>query len=71
MIGATGLDLVKSIDFLTTSDIPMFITGFITAFIVAMLAVKTFLTILEKIGLSMFAYYRIVLAVLFTVFVLL
>lgn len=71
MIGATGLDLFKSWEFLSSSDIPMFATGFITAFIVAMLAVKTFLKILEKIGLSMFAYYRIVLAVLFTVFVLL
>lgn len=71
MVGATGLDLFKSWDFLSVGDIPMFVTGFVTAFIVAMFAVRTFLKVLEKIGLSVFAYYRIVLAVLFTLFVLL
>lgn len=49
----------------------MFAVGFITSFIVAMLAVVTFLKLLEKIGLKPFAYYRILLAVLFTLFVLL
>lgn len=37
----------------------MFAVGFITSFIVAMLAVVTFLKLLEKIGLKPFAYYRI------------
>ncbi|PLR86818.1 undecaprenyl-diphosphatase [Bacillus canaveralius] len=71
MIGATGLDLLKSWDHLSASDIPMFAVGFITSFVVAMLAVVTFLKLLEKWGLTPFAYYRIVLAILFTVFVLL
>ena len=71
MVGATGLDFIKSLDFLSVSDIPMFAVGFVTAFVVAMLAVVTFLKILERIGLSAFAYYRIVVAVLFTIFVLL
>lgn len=65
MVGATGLDL------LSVDDIPMFAVGFITSFIVAMLAVVTFLKRLEKIGLKPFAYYRIVLAIVFTLFVLL
>ena len=60
MIGALSVD-----------DIPMFAVGFITSFIVAMLAVVTFLKLLEKIGLKPFAYYRILLAILFTLFVLL
>ena len=71
MIGATGLDLLKSWDQLSASDIPMFAVGFITAFVVAMIAVVTFLKLLKKIGLVPFAFYRIVLAILFTVFVLL
>ncbi|EKN62391.1 undecaprenyl pyrophosphate phosphatase [Neobacillus bataviensis LMG 21833] len=71
MVGATGLDLVKSLHFLHTSDIPMFAIGFITAFVVAMVVAVLFLKILGKIGLTVFAYYRIVLAALFIVFVIL
>lgn len=71
MIGATGLDLLKSWKYLSVNDIPMFVVGFITSFIVAMFAVVTFLKWLEKLGLTPFAYYRIVLAIVFTLFVLL
>ncbi len=42
MVGATGLDLLKSWTYLSVDDIPMFAVGFITSFIVAMLAVVTF-----------------------------
>lgn len=68
MVGATGLDLLKSWKYLSADDIPMFAIGFITSFIVAMLAVVTFLKLLEKIGLKPFAYYRILLAIAFTLF---
>ncbi|MDR7001205.1 undecaprenyl-diphosphate phosphatase [Neobacillus niacini] len=71
MVGATGLDLIKSLNFLHTSDIPMFAIGFITAFVVAMVVAVVFLKLIQKIGLTVFAYYRIVLAILFTVFVIL
>jgi undecaprenyl-diphosphatase len=71
MVGATGLDFIKSLHFLHSSDIPMFSIGFITAFVVAMLVAVAFLKVLSKIGLSIFAYYRFALAVLFTVFVIL
>ncbi|MDQ6595709.1 undecaprenyl-diphosphate phosphatase [Bacillus salipaludis] len=71
MVGATGLDLIKSLDFLHTSDIPMFAIGFITAFVVAMVVAVVFLKLIQKIGLTVFAYYRIALAILFTVFVIL
>ena len=47
MVGATGLDLLKSWTYLSVDDIPMFAVGFITSFIVAMLAVVTFLKLLE------------------------
>lgn len=71
MVGATGLDLIKSLNFLHTSDIPMFAIGFITAFVVAMVVAVVFLKLIQKIGLTGFAYYRIALAILFTVFVIL
>lgn len=71
MVGATGLDLLKSWKYLSMDDIPMFAVGFITSFVVAMLAVVTFLKLLAQIGLKPFAYYRILLALVFTIFVLL
>ena len=48
MVGATGLDLLKSWKYLSVDDIPMFAVGFITSFIVAMLAVVTFLKTFRK-----------------------
>lgn len=71
MVGATGLDFVKSLHFLQASDFPLFAIGFVTAFVVAMFVAVLFLKILEKIGLNIFAYYRIALAALFYIFVIL
>jgi undecaprenyl-diphosphatase len=71
MVGATGLDFIKSMHFLHASDFPLFAIGFVTAFIVAMFVAVSFLKILGKIGLSVFAYYRFAVAILFTVFVIL
>ncbi|MEH7097376.1 undecaprenyl-diphosphate phosphatase [Neobacillus vireti] len=71
MVGATGLDFVKSLPFLHSSDIPMFAIGFITAFVVALLVAIIFIKLIEKIGLTIFAYYRIVLSALFIIFVIL
>ncbi|MDN3018979.1 undecaprenyl-diphosphate phosphatase [Paenibacillus sp. BSR1-1] len=71
MVGATGLDFIKNLDILQASDFPLFAIGFITAFVVAMFVAVLFLKILGKIGLTVFAYYRIVLAALFYIFVIL
>ena len=71
MVGATGLDFIKSMHFLHASDFPMFAIGFVTAFVVAMFVAVIFLKILGKIGLSVFAYYRFAVAILFTIFVIL
>ncbi|CAH1220890.1 Undecaprenyl-diphosphatase [Paenibacillus sp. JJ-223] len=65
MFGATGYDLYKSMDHLATTDFPVFAVGFIAAFIVAMLAIKTFLSVLKRLSLSVFAAYRFVLAAVF------
>lgn len=65
MIGASGLDFVKNLDVLQKSDIPLFAIGFITAFVVAMLAIVGFLKLVNRIGLAPFAYYRFVVAILF------
>ncbi|MBE3554233.1 MAG: undecaprenyl-diphosphate phosphatase [Thermicanus sp.] len=62
MIGATGLDLIKSLDVLRPQDFSIFAIGFVTAFVVAMLAVVTFLKVLNRLKLIPFAIYRILLA---------
>ncbi|MBJ6364071.1 undecaprenyl-diphosphate phosphatase [Paenibacillus sp. GCM10012307] len=71
MFGATLLDLVKSRDILTTQDLPVFLVGLAAAFIVAMLAVVTFLNLIKKLKLSWFAVYRFALAAIFLIFVVL
>jgi len=62
MIGATGLDLYKSMDFLTWADFPMFSVGFVTAFVVALIAIKTFLALIKRISFVPFAIYRFIVA---------
>ncbi|KAB2360245.1 undecaprenyl-diphosphatase, partial [Escherichia coli] len=60
--GATALDLYKSWGFLTSGDIPMFAVGFITAFVVALIAIKTFLQLIKRISFIPFAIYRFIVA---------
>ena len=58
MIAASGLDLYKSRDFLSMADFPMFAVGFVTAFVVAMVAIKTFLALIRRLDFIPFAIYR-------------
>lgn len=70
MVAASGKDLFDSWSNLNVGDLPLFITGFLTAFIVALLAIKFFLKLISKIKLIPFAIYRFVLAIAFWVFIL-
>ncbi|WP_090572520.1 undecaprenyl-diphosphate phosphatase [Paenibacillus sp. OV219] len=70
MVAASGYELLKSYDTLTSSDIGFFLTGFVVAFIVALVAVITFLKLLERFKLAPFAYYRFVLAIVFLAYML-
>jgi undecaprenyl-diphosphatase len=63
MFAATGFDLLKSMDVLSVSDIPMFAVGLLAAFVSALLAVKFFINWVSSKPLSVFGWYRIVLAV--------
>ncbi len=64
MMGATVLDLYKSIGFLSLQDLPLFATGFISAFIVALIAIKSFLAVIKRISFISFAFYRFFVAAL-------
>ncbi|EOP98699.1 undecaprenyl-diphosphate phosphatase [Bacillus cereus] len=70
MFAATAKDLYDSWAYLQASDIPLFVTGFITAFVVALFAITFFLKLISKIKLTPFAYYRFILAIVFWIFVL-
>jgi len=60
MFAATLYDLLKNIDKLTLADAGLFATGFIVAFLVALVVVKTFLIYVARHNFVPFAWYRIV-----------
>ncbi|GAJ39893.1 undecaprenyl-diphosphate phosphatase [Saccharococcus caldoxylosilyticus] len=62
MAGASGLSLLKNWQYVTAADIPFFIAGFISAFLFALLAIRFFLHLINRVRLVPFAVYRIVLA---------
>lgn len=70
MVAASGYDMLKSYKYLSVDDIGFFVTGFIVAFVVALLAVVTFIKLLERVKLTPFAIYRFIVAALFWMFVL-
>lgn len=70
MLGATILDMYDSREFLTADDLVLFLVGFIASFVVAMIAVVTFLNLIKRLKLEWFALYRFVIAALFIIFIL-
>lgn len=70
MIAATTLDLWNSADLFSSADVSLLFVGFVTAFIVAILAVKFLLRFIETHTFMAFGVYRIVVAVLFFLFIL-
>lgn len=68
MFAASGYDLLKEKDNIHGDDITMLLFGGLVAFIVAIIAVKAFVSFLNKYGFKHFGYYRIALGVLFLVY---
>ena len=62
MIAATSYDLLKSWKILAVSDIPVFAIGFVVSFIVAAIAIKSFIALVQRWSLAPYAYYRIIIA---------
>lgn len=59
MLAATVYDLYKNWSALQFNDGPLIATGFVFAFLSAMLVVKTLIAFVSKNGFAPFAYYRI------------
>ncbi|WP_138860071.1 undecaprenyl-diphosphate phosphatase [Exiguobacterium mexicanum] len=62
MFGASALSLYSKWGYFTMATLPFFVVGFISAFLFALLSIKFFLKLINKVKLTPFAIYRIVLA---------
>ena len=70
MFAASGYKLFKSYDSITIENIGLLIAGNIIAFIVAMIAIKSFVAYLAKHGFKVFGYYRIAIGLIIIVLTL-
>jgi undecaprenyl-diphosphatase len=61
MFAATGFDLYQNFALLHADDLPMFATGFVMAFVSALLAVKGLLRYIAHHTFNTFAWYRLIL----------
>lgn len=67
MAGASLVSLYKHWDSFTAEALPFFIVGFISAFIFALLSIRFFLKLIQRIKLVPFAIYRFVLAAIIAI----
>jgi undecaprenyl-diphosphatase len=68
MMAAGGYDLLKTDLTFTSQQLSLLAIGFVVAFASALVAVKLFLTSVSNHGFTAFGWYRIVLGVLFLLF---
>jgi undecaprenyl-diphosphatase len=67
MAAAGGYKLLKTYDTIKAEDIQTLLIGNLVAFVVAMLAIKFFISFLTKYGFKVFGYYRIILGLILLV----
>lgn len=70
MLAATGYDILKTYDTFEAGNISLLLAGAITAFIVALIAVRFLIAFVKRYSFTPFGVYRILLALIFLVFVL-
>lgn len=71
MFAAAGYKLYQNYAIITTQNISILLIGNLVAFIVALIAIKTFIALLTRYGFKWFGYYRIVVGMAILVMVLL
>jgi undecaprenyl-diphosphatase len=67
MLAASGYKLMKNYSAITTENIDILLFGNVVAFIVAMIAIKSFINFLTKHGFKIFGWYRILVGVVILV----
>jgi undecaprenyl-diphosphatase len=70
MAAATGLDLLKNASSFSIDQVGVLSVGFITAFAVALVAIRFLLQFVQTRTFISFGIYRIIVALLFFIFVL-
>jgi undecaprenyl-diphosphatase len=60
MFAAAGYKLVQNYEAISTDDLGILLLGNVVAFLVAIVAIKTFINLLTRYGFKYFGYYRIV-----------
>lgn len=70
MLGASAKKLMDSHKTMQANDALILLAGSFVAFIVALFAIKSFISFLQRYGFKWFGYYRIILGVVLTTVVL-
>jgi undecaprenyl-diphosphatase len=70
MLAATGYDILKTYSTFEAGNVWLLLTGAVTAFLVALLALRFLLTYVKTHTFIPFGIYRILLALVFLLFVL-
>lgn len=71
MCAATGYDLLKTDATVSSREYLLLAIGFVGAFLAAWLAVKVFIRFVEKHGFKAFGYYRVVIGIVFILYMIL
>ncbi|MFH1159463.1 MAG: undecaprenyl-diphosphate phosphatase [bacterium] len=70
MFAASVFKLVSNSNSFTAENIPILIVGNVVAFLVAILAIKSFIAFLTRYGFKAFGYYRIVIGLVILILLL-
>jgi len=70
MFAASALKLLENYKTITTDNINLLLVGNLVSFIVALIAIKSFIAFLTRYGFKMFGYYRIAVGVILIVLIL-
>lgn len=70
MFGASFVSLFKNWEHVNPNDLSFYIVGFISAFVFALISIKFFLKLIERVKLTPFAIYRLVLAAILFVIII-
>jgi undecaprenyl-diphosphatase len=70
MAAASAYKLLKDYKHFNSDNIDILLVGNLVAFVVAMIAIKTFITFLQKHGFRLFGWYRIVLGLVLVILLL-
>lgn len=60
MAGAFAYDLYKNRDVLSAADLPIIVTGFLAAFVMAVIVVRSLLGYVSRRGYSLFGWWRLI-----------